>query len=112
MDIEGFRIPDLIDLSGITFNPDRNTLFAVTNRSPVIIELSLDNEGNIYVVVSRIYFIDLCAILSISIGCRQGSRGFEGNPWPVLNRFSAKLPAPTRQFRCKTARACQVQRFP
>lgn len=42
VDIEGLKLPDLKNLSGITFNPDRNTLFAVTNRSPEVLELSLD----------------------------------------------------------------------
>ncbi len=44
VDIEGLKLPDLTDLSGITFNKDRNTLFAVTNNSPVILELSLDGR--------------------------------------------------------------------
>lgn len=32
------------DLSGLTYDPDRNTLFAVTNAQPEIIELSLNGD--------------------------------------------------------------------
>ncbi|WP_162177872.1 SdiA-regulated domain-containing protein [Halotalea alkalilenta] len=43
-DIDGLEILDIDNLSGITYDPDRNTLIAVTNQSPEILELSLDGR--------------------------------------------------------------------
>ena len=37
-------VADLANLSGLTFDPERRTLFAITNSHPEIIELSLDGR--------------------------------------------------------------------
>ncbi|TBU99279.1 SdiA-regulated domain-containing protein [Stutzerimonas kirkiae] len=39
--IEGHRLEGIDQVSALTFDPDRNSLFTVTNRNPELIELSL-----------------------------------------------------------------------
>lgn len=45
VDIDALPVAaDLANLSGLTFDPERRTLFAITNSHPEIIELSLDGQ--------------------------------------------------------------------
>ena len=42
--IEAKQIEDFSDLSGLTWNPDTKTLYAITNKKPQILELSTDGH--------------------------------------------------------------------
>ncbi|WP_082889178.1 SdiA-regulated domain-containing protein [Methylovorus sp. MM2] len=84
VEIEGLKIANVgDDLSGLTYNEERNTLFTVSNRHPQLFELSLDGKvlrkvdlqgagdiegithvkGNLYIVVNerqrKLMLIDL-----------------------------------------------------
>lgn len=51
--VEEKRIEGLDDeVSALTFDPDRRTLFAVTNKNPSIVELSLDGQ-----LLRRVYLV-------------------------------------------------------
>ncbi len=42
--IDGKPMPDLDETSGLAFDPERNSLFTITNKNPEFIELSLTGE--------------------------------------------------------------------
>lgn len=44
VEIEALPLAGMDDLSGLTYDPDRGTLFAITNKQPEIIELSLSGQ--------------------------------------------------------------------
>lgn len=44
VDIDARALPDVANLSGLTYHPQRATLFAVTNKEPEIIEISLEGD--------------------------------------------------------------------
>jgi uncharacterized protein YjiK len=44
VEIEGRPLGNLENVSALAYDPDRNTLFTVTNKNPELIELSLDGQ--------------------------------------------------------------------
>lgn len=64
--IEALAIPGVDNVSALTYDPDRNTLFSVTNKRPHLLELSLD--GRVLRKIPLIGFHDTEAIEYISRG--------------------------------------------
>lgn len=64
--VEGKRLPGIDNVSALTYDPDRRTLFTVTNKNPELVELSLD--GTILRRIPLIGFDDTEAVEYIARG--------------------------------------------
>ena len=64
--IDGLELEDLEDVSALTYDPDRKSLFTVTNRDMQLVELSLD--GRILRRIALRGFVDPEAVEYIGPG--------------------------------------------